>query len=188
MKKLIILFVCILSVSDAIRAQSLTEILGSNKILSDLFVSPLGIENAIEEKNFISLTDKMSALGLEYKTINLGQYGNAVGIKTDEMCINGVDIDNVMILVQDNINGIIYQSVSCDNYREMFDFINEELMSLSQIAEKSISVGNMKVHMLTPEYGIAVGAFDQNKIVMTMLVDMRNLFGFLGSMSSESNV
>lgn len=179
MKKMILILVCVLVISVGLRAQNLMETLESDKILSELFVCPLGIDNAIGEKDFNSLTDKIAKLGLEYKTINLGQYGNAVSIKPNGMRIGGVDIDNLMILVQDNINGIIYQSKPCDNYNDMFDFLNDVLMSQSQLSKESINDGTLKVYMLTPDCGIAAGAFDQNKIAMTMLIDIRNLFGFL---------
>lgn len=187
MRKIIMMLVCMLAVSNVSFGQNPADILGGDKALTDIYVNPLGIDNAIGEMDFNSLADKASKLGLEYMSINLGQYGNALGIKPNGLSIGGVDVDNLMIMVQDNMNGILYQSASCDNYRDMFDFLNGKLGELPQLSEKTVSEGNLKVYMLSPEYGIAVGAFDQNKMVMTMLMDMRNLFGFLSLPIQQEN-
>lgn len=186
MKRILILGCLILICVGIGNSQTLSEIMKGNETLTEIFVNPLGIKNAVDENNFKSLIADMDKLWLEYRSLNLGNYGNAISVNPSDLNIGGVAVENLTILVQENMNGILYQSVSCDNYMDMYDFLEKSLQGFSKMSEKSLIPDlNINIYMLSDKYGIAINAINEHNTIMAMLMDMRNLKGFIGMGTSS---
>lgn len=186
MKKLILTLCCICVSMGMMHAENLSEILKSNDVLSGIFVNPLGMDNAVESNNIDSLIASLDK-DTEYKTLNLGVYGNVLSITPKDMTIGGVKVAKLMIFVQNDANGMIIQSEPSENYKDMADYIDAAMKDFktSSDAKESSAADNFKTYMLGENYGISVGSMPDQKMSLAMLLDMKNLKGFLSLANKE---
>ena len=169
-------FICNLSV----QAQNISDLLGGDQELARIFVNPLGLDNAVDNTDFNLLTGEFDKLAIAYKALNVNGNGNAISVEPKGMDIGGVEIDNLLIYIQDDMNCLTYKSVQGDNYREMFEYLNKTLPKYAINDGGSMSTNdNIKVYMLSDKYGIGVMAMDRQKTTLAMLMDMRDLNSFI---------
>lgn len=172
---------CILGIN----ARTLSEVLSGSKILSSVFVSPLGLDNVMDIPDMDSLQAKADSLGLSYKVMNLGRYGNVMSVTPEEFEIAGVQVERLMIMMTNGMNGLFIQSAACDNCRDMSDFLDGELAPLAK-KSGSVSDADYRVKMLTEEYGVAAGVSGNSNTAIAILMDMKNLKDFLSLQSVSS--
>lgn len=171
-------------------SQTLAKVFENNQELTEIFVNPLGIENAVETNDVATLESEMKKLGLEFNSMDFPILGHFIGIAPKNIMIAGVDINQTMILVQNDMNGIIYISTPSDNYEDLAEYLEKSLApyAISKGASSASSNGgNTPVFMLSDKYGVAVKSLADKKTVIFMLMDMKNLQGFLslGSLFSK---
>lgn len=178
-KNIIISIICSILGIGTINSQELSEIFGNNETLTNIFVNPLGIYNAVDNTDFDSLKVSIDELGLDYKTIDLGPYGKLFAFAPEAYTIAGVPIARFMILIQKDVNALIYQSASSENYKDMSDLLDNALTSISRGSEYGSSMNSVNIHTLSDKYGVAVGSLDNKQISMAILMDIRNIKNFL---------
>ena len=180
MKKLLSTFACMVLLSLVSSAQGVSELFKDNSEMKNLFVSPLGIDGVMENPDFDSLVSEVKSRGLDCKSLDLGEYGKILNIMPKDIAIGGVCIDRMMMVVNKDFNGLIYQSEPSDNYKDMCSSLDKSLSGFAKMVDNAGS-GTLQfnVYMLNDDYGIAVGAMDNTRTAMAFMMDMKNLKSFM---------
>lgn len=188
MARSVLFIFCVIWGICATQAQSLKDVFKDNQELSDLFVNPCGIEHPFEEYDTESLRIDLDKIQSDYKFLSLGDYGNIFRvIPTVPENIGGVKIRQTTIVLNDSFNGIMYESDSCDNYKDMYTYLCNSLKNYSIYNDNEDYQDNdMAVFMLTDKYGVGISLMNDKKITMAFLMDMKNLKKFM-NMSPDNN-
>lgn len=176
MNRFFLFIFCVIANTIMLYAQYPPKALSNNEDLTKIFVNPLGIQNAISTSNPDSLIIHIERMGLDYKTIDLGKYGRVISISPTDFHIGNTPISRLMIIIQKDMNGIIFQSAKDDNYKDMSTYLNR---LLPNYAVSSQNMQSYTTYMLDNTVGIVVGEFEKEKTSMAILMDMKNLQGFL---------
>lgn len=184
-KRIFVALCLVLAGIAGINARTISEVLSDSKSLTPVFVSPLGLENVMDISDMDSLQVKAECLGLNYKVMDLGQYGKVMSITPEVFEIAGVPVDRLMIMMTNGMNGLVIQSAKCDNCRDMSDFIDGELVPLAKKSD-SVSDADGRVKMLTDEYGVATGVAGNSNTAIAILMEVTNLKDFLSLRSSPA--
>lgn len=182
MKRIVFILMCLSLWIGVGFSQTLSKLFENNQELTEIFVNPVGIENAVETNDVATLESEMNKLGLQFKSMDFPILGHFFGIATKNFAIADVDISQIMILVQNDMNCIIYMSAPSDNYEDLAEYLEKSLApyAISTGALSASTDGReVPVYMLSDKYGVAVKSLADKKTVMFMLMDMKNLQGFL---------
>lgn len=180
MKK-VFLFLCLIVGIAQGMAESPAELFEGNALLTELFVSPLGMENLIGDKDAASVEGKIQNSGLEYKKMSIGPLGEAFGIFPTNMKIGETEIASVGIAVNSDYTMLTYQSKVSDDYQDMCRVLDKALKKYAVNADKNdTGNGSFTIYMLSDQWGVAVGSDDSRKVSMAYLLDIENLKGFIG--------
>lgn len=182
MKRIVSILMCLSLCMGVCSSQTLSKLFENNQEMTEIFVNPLGIENAVETNDVTTIESEMKKLGLQFKSMDFPILGHFIGIAPEKFVIADVEINQIMILVQNDMNGIIYISAPSDKYEDLAEYLEKSLApyAISKGALSASSNGSeTPVYMLSDKYGVAVKSLSDKKTVMFMLIDMKNLQGFL---------
>ena len=162
-------------------SQSVSELFRGNVFLTSVFVNPLGIQNLPDYADAVSLENEIRASGNEYRSMNLGPFGEIFRIYPEDMMIGETPVSGMAGGVSNDSIMLLYMSESSDSYESLYATLDEALSRYAKDTEKS-TIGSTRysIYMLTERYGVAVAADDDRKISLACLLDIRNLQGFLG--------
>ena len=180
MKRIATIICCILAITASAAAQNLSDVLKGNEALSKIFVNPMGIDNALDQHDANALKADLDKLGLTYQTRAFGKYGEAFAITPSGFEIGGVPVARMVIMVQPGFNGLMLMSEPSDNYLDLCSYIDNALSGISERIEgNAADPAGLHQYMLTDTCGIGVIPTPQNKTSIVMLMDLRNLMGFI---------
>lgn len=183
MKRIATIICCILAITASAAAQNLSDVFKGNEALSKIFVNPMGIDNVLDQHDANALKADLDKLGLTYQTRDLGNYGEAFAITPsgfESFEIGGVPVARMVIMVQDSFNGLMFMSEPSDNYLDLCSYIDNALSGISKRIEgNAADPAGLHQYMLTDTCGIGVIPVPQNKTSIVMLMDIRNLMGFI---------
>ncbi len=181
MKKVLFLILYLIVGMALGMAESPSELFKGNVLLTELFVSPLGMENLIGDTDAHSVEGKILDSGLEYKKMSMGPLGEVFCIFPTNMKIGETEIASVAMAVNNNYTMLMYQSKECDDYQDMCRVLDTILRKYAEKADSNdTGHGSFTIYMLSEQWGVAVGSDDNRKVSMAYLLDIENLKGFIG--------
>lgn len=179
MKTKVILILFFLFNALIATSQNLNELLRESKVLTELFVYPLGINIPFDELNSSNIKMQLDSLHLKYTNDNLGSLGDSYFITPTDFKVDNVYMDNVFITIGDGMNYVMYISSPSDKYMDVFDYYNNICSRYSSEVGSKYSSDSKKVYYISDEYGIAVGISEKKKTVIAMLIDLKNMEKFM---------
>lgn len=175
-KIILVLATAIMSIAIA-SGKEIPEILKTDDALKSIFVSPLGITDAISDSDPESVEAKIKKAGLKYTTLNLG-YGEAFAITPDDFEISGVKIDRLSIMVSSGINMLMYLSAPSPQYLDVVNYLENkfEQYGIESMDQNSTKNGDIiDLYLVTPQIGIGISTFKSSQTLQIMLIDLNNL-------------
>ena len=162
-------------------AQNLSDLFKGNDFLTEVFVNPLGIEDLPNDTDAASIEEKIRQAGVEFKTMNLGPFGEVFRIIPKGMMIGETEIAGIAIALSNNYSMIIYQSSQTEKYDDMCKVLVEALNPYAKSIEmREYNHIKFSIFMLTDRLGIAVGANEATTTSIACLLDIENIRSFLG--------
>lgn len=181
MKKTISIMIFLIAGISIGLAQTLSDLFKDDDFLTSVFVSPLGIPNLTDATDIAGVEEKIKESGNAFQLSSLGPFGEVYRISTENMTIGKTPIATMALCTNKDSLMLIYLSESTDSYYDMFESLDMALSRYSNTEDKHLlGKSNYRIHMLTNQYGIAIGTDQDRQISLACLLDIKNLQGFIG--------
>lgn len=188
MKKVILLLCAAILGITAANAQSLQETLKGSPELTKLFVYPFGISKPVADITSAEMSLQLDSLKVEYKTMDLGVFGQSFQVNTPDLKVGGVPVAMAGLTVGQNLCVVVYTSEASANCQDFADTLTKELSKFSKIDPGSIqmpmpSPDGVEMYSVGSNSGIGVGIVpngNQAIAIMSYVKDatgIANMFG-----------
>lgn len=174
------LFSAIFALSVNCHAQTVSSLLKDEPVLTQLFVHPFGLSSALESYNQESMKCDLNDMDQNFHYLDLGEIGKVFSVKLPDSQLGGVPVNKAVLTLGKTFNSVMYESEPCDNYKDMCTYLGDYLKKFSKSSGDENYEGNqISVYMLSDKYGVGLLAMDDRKVSMAVLLDMKDLQGFM---------
>ncbi len=148
--------------------------------ISELFLSPIGIEQSLDQLDSTEIEECLMKEGLDYKKMNMGAYGTVISVYPKNFLIGGVGMARIIFILNEYAKMIMYESVQTEDYFNVCKAVEENLekYAVSKDLPKN-EIANPSTLMLSDSLGVSVGFISEKQISIIYIMDMNNLKGFL---------
>lgn len=165
---------------SVVYAETPTETSEGTRVLSEILLYPLGIEQSIDQLESSEIESELMKDGIECKVLNMGAYGTVITAYPTNFLIGGVGIARIIFILNEYSKMVIYESVQSDDYLDIGKVIENKLENYSSRRDRTNGGNtNLSTFMLSDSLGISVGYLLEKQISMICVMDMDNLKGFL---------
>lgn len=136
--KVFLLLTCIIISTGPARADELKDILKDYPELTKLFVYPCGVKTPIDRQNPDLLKKELKAQKINFTSGEMGTFGELFKIEPTDMKINGVEVDEILITLSENMNNVAYRSIESDGHEKMTDWLAKQLTPFNKITDPKL--------------------------------------------------